>query len=136
MIRRPPRSTRTDTLFPYTTLFRSDARTLDPRADAAALAAADQGRPGRRRAHGAQHRRGADAAVDGRRGAAGLDAGRKLDRLHRRRQAAGRRRVARGLPLRVVRRPGRALRAQAPRRAHRALEADRSEENTYELQTL
>src|SRR3546814_12110447 len=44
MIRRPPRSTRTDTLFPYTTLFRSDAveqpamprnelaRILDPRA--------------------------------------------------------------------------------------------------------
>src|SRR3546814_15351195 len=40
MIRRPPRSTRTDTLFPYTTLFRSRdltpeqvntaARTLDP----------------------------------------------------------------------------------------------------------
>src|SRR3546814_4221279 len=28
MIRRPPRSTRTDTLFPYTTLFRSDARPL------------------------------------------------------------------------------------------------------------
>src|SRR3546814_7162739 len=26
MLRRPPRSTRTDTLFPYTTLFRSDAR--------------------------------------------------------------------------------------------------------------
>src|SRR3546814_15397916 len=26
MIRRPPRSTRTDTLFPYTTLFRSAAR--------------------------------------------------------------------------------------------------------------
>src|SRR3546814_7667699 len=26
MIRRPPRSTRTDTLFPYTTLFRSDVR--------------------------------------------------------------------------------------------------------------
>src|SRR3546814_12775873 len=30
MIRRPPRSTRTDTLFPYTTLFRSGARLLDP----------------------------------------------------------------------------------------------------------
>src|SRR3546814_7760420 len=32
MIRRPPRSTRTDTLFPYTTLFRSDAikRNLKP----------------------------------------------------------------------------------------------------------
>src|SRR3546814_9771014 len=27
MIRRPPRSTRTDTLFPYTTLFRSQAHT-------------------------------------------------------------------------------------------------------------
>src|SRR3546814_5262000 len=27
MIRRPPRSTRTDTLFPYTTLFRSAPRT-------------------------------------------------------------------------------------------------------------
>src|SRR3546814_5690578 len=36
MIRRPPRSTRTDTLFPYTTLFRSDARrveALDARED-------------------------------------------------------------------------------------------------------
>src|SRR3546814_8803978 len=28
MIRRPPRSTRTDTLFPYTTLFRSNAASL------------------------------------------------------------------------------------------------------------
>src|SRR3546814_12710975 len=28
MLRRPPRSTRTDTLFPYTTLFRSDALAL------------------------------------------------------------------------------------------------------------
>src|SRR3546814_10083251 len=28
MIRRPPRSTRTDTLFPYTTLFRSQMRKL------------------------------------------------------------------------------------------------------------
>src|SRR3546814_14533301 len=28
MIRRPPRSTRTDTLFPYTTLFRSDLADL------------------------------------------------------------------------------------------------------------
>src|SRR3546814_15397335 len=30
MIRRPPRSTRTDTLFPYTTLFRSYYRTVAP----------------------------------------------------------------------------------------------------------
>src|SRR3546814_5835300 len=36
MIRRPPRSTRTDTLFPYTTLFRSDEHL----AEAAALVAA------------------------------------------------------------------------------------------------
>src|SRR3546814_11620323 len=44
MIRRPPRSTRTDTLFPYTTLFRSRATILrggrvvaecDPRAETA-----------------------------------------------------------------------------------------------------
>src|SRR3546814_5896692 len=31
MIRRPPRSTRTDTLFPYTTLFRSDHGGLSQR---------------------------------------------------------------------------------------------------------
>src|SRR3546814_9099243 len=30
MLRRPPRSTRTDTLFPYTTLFRSQAYTAGP----------------------------------------------------------------------------------------------------------
>src|SRR3546814_20593769 len=30
MFRRPPRSTRTDTLFPYTTLFRSRAKRQDP----------------------------------------------------------------------------------------------------------
>src|SRR3546814_5747773 len=34
MIRRPPRSTRTDTLFPYTTLFRSDRRVVAARAAA------------------------------------------------------------------------------------------------------
>src|SRR3546814_15231045 len=28
MLRRPPRSTRTDTLFPYTTLFRSDGKAI------------------------------------------------------------------------------------------------------------
>src|SRR3546814_11661599 len=31
MIRRPPRSTRTDTLFPYTTLFRSKDLSITPR---------------------------------------------------------------------------------------------------------
>src|SRR3546814_20039305 len=33
MIRRPPRSTRTDTLFPYTTLFRSNAFVPEPSAN-------------------------------------------------------------------------------------------------------
>src|SRR3546814_1408330 len=37
MIRRPPRSTRTDTLFPYTTLFRSD------RVDRAVFGGAEHG---------------------------------------------------------------------------------------------
>src|SRR3546814_11575968 len=47
MIRRPPRSTRTDTLFPYTTLFRSaafvngDPGDLEPRDQFAAQFAAD-----------------------------------------------------------------------------------------------
>src|SRR3546814_7645546 len=40
MIRRPPRSTRTDTLFPYSTLFRSPrgaaSRAIYPRADGGA----------------------------------------------------------------------------------------------------
>src|SRR3546814_9926101 len=45
MIRPPPRSTRTDTLFPYTTLFRSDAARPRPRRAS--------GRSGRRRARGA-----------------------------------------------------------------------------------
>src|SRR3546814_10657735 len=40
MIRRPPRSTRTDTLFPYTTLFRSDRGTGRRRRRAADRAAA------------------------------------------------------------------------------------------------
>src|SRR3546814_9530018 len=39
MIRRPPRSTRTDTLFPYTTLFRSISR-LDPRLEICSFTAA------------------------------------------------------------------------------------------------
>src|SRR3546814_5707766 len=41
MIRRPPRSTRTDTLFPYTTLFRS----FDPRAVAVRILCAGRARP-------------------------------------------------------------------------------------------
>src|SRR3546814_8485504 len=45
MIRRPPRSTRTDTLFPYTTLFRSPepARSCGGRSDGSAVHSADTG---------------------------------------------------------------------------------------------
>src|SRR3546814_8059497 len=52
MIRRPPRSTRTDTLFPYTTLFRSDSGEAGDPAVAlsqAAWAADHRARPGRPR---------------------------------------------------------------------------------------
>src|SRR3546814_3822487 len=54
MIRRPPRSTRTDTLFPYTTLFRSPGRpvgvALPPPGQTAGGTRGDLGlyRPGRR----------------------------------------------------------------------------------------
>src|SRR3546814_19586391 len=44
MIRRPPRSTRTDTLFPYTTLFRSVGRT-EPAKGERVLAIAVTGEP-------------------------------------------------------------------------------------------
>src|SRR3546814_3016427 len=47
MIRRPPRSTRTDTLFPYTTLFRSSlksARVGDDDLEAAIMLDAGEGR--------------------------------------------------------------------------------------------
>src|SRR3546814_9593236 len=39
MIRRPPRSTRTDTLLPYTTLFRSERRGVNARTACAACSA-------------------------------------------------------------------------------------------------
>src|SRR3546814_18949733 len=48
MVRRPPRATRTDTLFPYTTLFRSDHFPRGPVADC--LAPAGTGHAGRARA--------------------------------------------------------------------------------------
>src|SRR3546814_7466985 len=50
MIRRPPRSTRTDTLFPYTTLFRSDRR-------AGAAPRRGQPAPRRRQVRAARYRR-------------------------------------------------------------------------------
>src|SRR3546814_12813866 len=61
MIRRPPRSTRTDTLFPYTTLFRSPhapVHATTPRRPrrAAIRAAAAAARPVRRLVAGARNR--------------------------------------------------------------------------------
>src|SRR3546814_7621660 len=53
MIRRPPRSTRTDTLFPYTTLFRSAGRGAQAalgRPGRSAQALAGRGRGAHRRA--------------------------------------------------------------------------------------
>src|SRR3546814_15208396 len=63
MIRRPPRATRTDTLFPYTTLFRSlqDARNLGDRASGGTECA--------RRAAGRHHAIGPGRRIDGRRNA-------------------------------------------------------------------
>src|SRR3546814_14006012 len=69
MIRRPPRSTRTDTLFPYTTLFRSSrrARGADPRTHAGHLADGGRAHHGRRHMVDALRRharlRAADADV-------------------------------------------------------------------------
>src|SRR3546814_19588737 len=66
MLRRPPRSTRTDTLFPYTTLFRSygcgdqHRRDVEQRHRSAAPARRNQ-QPGERRA-GDQHKRGGVSA--------------------------------------------------------------------------
>src|SRR3546814_15865623 len=45
MIRRPPRSTRTDTLFPYTTLFRSACSWASARCMSGRLCANSEGRP-------------------------------------------------------------------------------------------
>src|SRR3546814_4967039 len=53
MIRRPPRSKRTDTLFPYTTLFRSEGEEGEDRPRGAAL----RSRGARRTSRGAQPRR-------------------------------------------------------------------------------
>src|SRR3546814_1408975 len=63
MIRRPPRSTRTDTLFPYTTLFRSDAgRGFDARQGCARQGRRHGG--GRRRCRQATRRGGQERSEE------------------------------------------------------------------------
>src|SRR3546814_10909197 len=70
MIRRPPRSTRTDTLFPYTTLFRSDRRAaggrsrLHPDRDDLRHAQREGGRPRRHRSRGGARNGGAADDLD------------------------------------------------------------------------
>src|SRR3546814_8381979 len=129
MIRRPPRSTRTDTLFPYTTLFRSALLTeADCHVDTVCLGLQ------------VDHRRvGADAQVD--LGVALVEAAEPRDQpLHGERWAGGHRQNA-AVPLlaQLV-----ALVEEAPEGAlccGRQLlalvgERERSEEHTSELQSL
>src|SRR3546814_17485678 len=65
MLRRPPRSKRTDTLFPYTTLFRSERHEQDQREDQRADAERLGQRPARAEQRlGAVHAVTTDAAAD------------------------------------------------------------------------
>src|SRR3546814_6416141 len=116
MIRRPPRSTLTDTLFPYTTLFRS-------RPDAASRPAARQG-PGA-------------GEADGGIGAAATHRGRGHGRNREPAVAGGIRRRRAARPGLLARRPLRRRHEQKRGRdRRRRLYQGRSEEQTYELQSL
>src|SRR3546814_7077499 len=87
MIRRPPRSTRTDTLFPYTTLFRSLYRYRGTRADRELLRRPERG-PGLCWGPAGRDRRGADQRAE-----MGLYAQRQLWRRYRQRPARQRQSV-------------------------------------------
>src|SRR3546814_1115258 len=121
MKRRPPRSTRTDTLFPYTTLFRSVLPSQDPRR--LRLLAEDPSAPWATgaaafRADGRPRTPPPPAAARGRRGSAAV-------------QGPGDRDA-------VFRAPGPRRDGTLPRRAVRGVFrlALRSEEHTSELQSL
>src|SRR3546814_979417 len=116
MIRRPPRSTRTDTLFPYTTLFRSDAA---PRADGGCRHAAAHGRLWR------QVRDEARRLVD-------REAARGISPRRARRRPGGRCRI---MDARANGERPRAAVARGHRRRTRAA-SRRSEEHQSELQSL
>src|SRR3546814_2339601 len=116
MVRRPPRSTRTDTLFPYTTLFRSrpaagaPARLGDARRGVRAA-----GRAPARTISTVRRRPARPRTQPRQRGAAGARSLRRSDR---------RACAARGVVWLVAGRSGRAARG------------GRSEEHTSELQSL
>src|SRR3546814_18062784 len=63
MIRRPPRSTRTDTLFPYTTLFRSLRARCRPAARGATAVTGRRRQPGGDQAHHRADQSGGGVAV-------------------------------------------------------------------------
>src|SRR3546814_4307255 len=117
MIRRPPRSTRTDTLFPYTTLFRSEVAGGGADGDGGGRVDDDP-----RRAHPLIRRR-ADGAVRGReRNYAAPGRGQPLCRGDR---------FARDGLVAAQSRPGVQFDGDDARAIVR-----RSEEHTYELQSL
>src|SRR3546814_4307948 len=115
MIRRPPRSTRTDTLFPYTTLFRSaPPAARRPDARARRRAGRDPAAAGPRRARDARCSRGARQQPAGPSGAF-TDA------------------LARSAPARLA---GDARSVHGDVLARRGRGRRRSEEHTSELQSL
>src|SRR3546814_5256955 len=133
MIRRPPRSTRTDTLFPYTTLFRSPQQILPLEGGASAD---HLDRRARQQAHERQrgHRLAAAALADNGEGLAWADRERNLvdDVCAVVLQAQGEAfDLEKGVPLRRYReaRGGFSRHRQGPR-------PGRSEEHTSELQSL
>src|SRR3546814_942438 len=114
MLRHPPRSTRTDTLFPYTTLFRSRAHgPRERRAAAVPRGGAYPGQPGLQLAEPGRRGTGAGLRVAG--GAA---------RRGHRRAGTGRARA------------GRARRPDGQPRPDGGAVRARSEEHTSELQSL
>src|SRR3546814_6863470 len=108
MIRRPPRSTRSDTLCPYTTLFRSPERR-------------DRSRARRRRGTGLRRGRGGGQGAR-RADADGGGRHRRPCRGHTRHRRTGRRRLCRS--------------GAGDRREQRLFGRGRSEEHTSELQSL
>src|SRR3546814_4862820 len=135
MIRRPPRSTRTDTLFPYTTLFRSPALLLQPQPDKLGRKGGHQA--DRPRAGGARLLRFGGGAV----GNAALDGfaeGRHAVREQLRHSAfadrvPGRRRPPAPPRPALAVGPGQPAQWTGPARS---LRTRRSEEHTSELQSL
>src|SRR3546814_10720344 len=131
MIRRPPRSTRTDTLFPYTTLFRSqwsgDAGPGSDAPGAADAAAQDGPRDGSRRSEDRRQRKIEVSPY--------LEVGQILSAdLKNGGDVLTYTMLAAGVDAAIVTR--RAEVAASLRYEHRISEAGRSEEHTSELQSL